>query len=179
MGLTGFKSGNHPQQTGRRGARDDIDDRGTDPALFAELNRRFGPFTLDVAASRMNKKCERYYSIDDDGLAQPWDGRVFCNPPYSDLASWAAKAWREWNEVDGDQSRVELIVMLVPASRCEQAWWQDHVEPFRDQPGGELRTEFLRGRRRFVKPGATSIGPNERPPFGSVLLIWERGGSGA
>ena len=37
-----------------------------------------------------------------------------------------------------------------------------------------FNTEFLRGRPRFVLPGAEAIGPNERPPFGCVLLIWER-----
>lgn len=184
MGLTGFRAGNHPQQTGKRGPKDAIDDRGTDPALFAELDARF-QFTLDVAASAANAKCERYYSIEDDGLEQSWAAeRVWCNPPYSDLRAWVHKAWDEWNawrpnmrERQWQHVGPELIVMLVPASRCEQAWWQDYVEPFRDgrrltEPA--LRTEFLRGRRRFVRPGAEAIGPNERPPFGSCLLIWER-----
>lgn len=171
MSLAGFKSGNHPQQTGKRGARDDIDDRGTDPALFAELSERFGGFTLDVAASSANAKCEHFYSIDDDGLFWPWHGKVWCNPPYSNLNAWVAKAQQE---MAPGRLEPELIVMLVPASRTEQAWWQDHVEPYRDKAGSPLRVEFLRGRRRFVKAGATGIGPNERPPFGSCLLIWER-----
>ena len=64
--------------------------------------------------------------------------------------------------------------VLLPANRPEQKWWQDMVEPYRDRPGSPLRTEFLRVRPRFVLPGAEEIGPNERPPFGCVLLIWER-----
>lgn len=165
--VVGFRAENHPQQTRARGPKDAVDDRGTDPALFAELDARWH-FTLDVAASRLNKKVGRYYSIDDDGLAQSWDGRIWCNPPYSDLAGWAAKAWEEWRS-----GRAELIVMYAPASRCEQAWWHDHVEPFRDRPGSPLRTEFLKGRRRLVRPGHTEVEPNNRPPFGTVLLIWE------
>lgn len=32
--------------------------------------------------------------------------------------------------------------------------------------------EFLPGRPRFTAPGAHSIPPNCRPPFGCALLIW-------
>lgn len=137
-------------------------DRGTDPAVFAALNERF-QFTIDVAASAANTKCERFYSIEDNGLEQSWAGeRVWCNPPYSDIRPWVRKALT---------SDADLIVMLLPANRTEQGWWQDLVEPFRDKPGC-LRVEFLRGRMRFIAPGAQLIGPNERPPFGCCLLIW-------
>lgn len=166
MSLVGFRSSNHPQQVGKRGATN-RDDLGTDPTLFAKLDARFG-FTLDVAASHANAKCERYYTIDDDGLSQSWDGRVWCNPPYSQIGAWVEKAWLEW------WNNSELTVMLLPANRPEQGWWQDHVEPYRDRPRSPLRVEFLRGRQRFVLPGAESIGPNERPPFGCCLLIWEQ-----
>jgi phage N-6-adenine-methyltransferase len=162
MSLVGFKAKNHPQQA----VRDEVDDRGTDPAFFAELNERFG-FTVDVAAAPHNAKCERYYTRVEDGLAQPWTGeRVWCNPPYSAalLRAFVEKAWSE-------HQTAELIVMLVPANRCEQPWWQDLVEPHRDRGDG-FHVEFLRGRLRFIKPGASSIEPNERPPFGCALLVW-------
>jgi hypothetical protein len=32
-----------------------------------------------------------YYTVVDDGLAQPWDGVVWCNPPYSNFGPWARK----------------------------------------------------------------------------------------
>lgn len=163
MSLVSFKANNHPQQTGRRGARPEIDDRATPPELFDPLNERFG-FTLDVAALPHNAKCERYFTPDDNGLLQSWAGeRVWCNPPYSDIKSWVYKAWCE--------SRVaHLIVMLVPANRTEQGWWQDFVEPFRLT--GDLRVEFIRGRQRFIAHDKDGIGANERPPFGVCLLIW-------
>ena len=34
-----------------------------------------------------------------------------------------------------------------------------------------FKIEFLQGRVRFLKPGQTETKPNERPPFGCVLLI--------
>ncbi len=172
MSLVGFKASNHPQQVGKRGATN-RDDLGTDPELFARLNERFH-FTLDVAATQANAKCERYYTLEDDGLVRRWDGRAWCNPPYSQLGVWVKKAWTEWTSEPPPPMRLDFIVMLVPANRPEQAWWQEQVEPYRDRPGSSLHTEFLRGRQRFVMPGAEAIGPNERPPFGCVLLIWER-----
>jgi hypothetical protein len=63
--------------------------------------------------------------------------------------------------------------MLIPANRTEQQWWQEHVEPYRDLPGSGLHVEFLPGRMRFLAPGQAEVGPDERPPFGCCLLIWE------
>lgn len=174
--LAGFKAENHPQQTAVRGALDEVDDRGTKWEFIRELEVRFGaPFTLDVAAAAHNTKAARFYTRADNGLEKPWLGRVWCNPPYSrvpnvsDLGSWVRKAWEEW-----EAGRPERIVMLVPANRVEQAWWQDHVEPYRDRPGTGLRVEFQRGRMRFDQP-AHWVKPEkgDRPPFGLALLIWD------
>lgn len=165
MSLVGFAGKNHPQQVGERGADDATDDRATSPETFGTLHARFG-FTVDVAASATNAKLPRFFDRDTNGLMQPWAGeRVWCNPPYSDIRPWVEKAWSE----DG-----ATVVMLLPANRTEQGWWQDLVEPYRDRAGSPLRVEFLRHRLRFIAPGAERIGPNERPPFGCVLLIWER-----
>ena len=142
----------------------DVDDRATPPELFGPLDRRFG-FTLDAAAASHNAKCERFYSIDDDGLRQSWAGEVvWCNPPYSGIRPWVEKAWLE-------APTARAIVMILPANRTEQGWWQELVEPFRDN-GGAFTVEFLAGRQRFIQPGRDRVGPNERPPFGVCLLIW-------
>lgn len=168
MSLVGFDAKNHPQQTARRGALHSVDDRATEPGFFGALDQRFD-FTIDVAASSDNTKLPRFFDEDMNGLLQPWDGeRVWCNPPYSNIEPWVEKAWQE--------SGTPLLVMLLPANRTEQAWWQDLIEPFRDRPGSPLTTEFIRGRLRFIAPGASRIGPNERPPFGVVLAIWDRMG---
>lgn len=161
MSLVGFKARNHPQQV----ANPAVDDRQTPPEVFDPLHARFG-FTLDAAASAHNAKLPRFYSIEHDGLAQPWAGeRVWCNPPYSSIEPWVRKAAKE--------CQAEVIVMLVPANRTEQGWWQRWVEPFRDGRNHRgPRTEFIAGRTRFIAHDADGIRPNERPPFGCVLLVW-------
>lgn len=165
--LVGFKATNHPQQTKSRyaGSNRSVDDRALPTDEFAKLDERF-QFSIDVAASTENAKCERFYSFEDNGLAKSWAfERIYCNPPYSEIAPWIEKAWSE--------PSAELTVLLLPANRTEQKWWQAGIEPFRDRSGSVLRVEFLPGRIRFLKPGQTVIGPNERPPFGCVLCIWD------
>ena len=177
MSLIGFKARNHEQQTARRGALDEVDDRGTKWEFIRDLEARFGePFTLDVAAAAHNAKAPKFYTREDDGLTQDWHGNVWCNPPYSrikgvtDLGAWVAKAWAEWSEPTEHLTR---ITMLVPANRTEQTWWQEQVEPFRDKDSC-LRVEFLRGRMRFDQPeGWVVPEKGDRPPFGLCLLIWE------
>ena len=165
MSLIGYKANNHPQQTARRGANPEVDDRATPPELFDPLHAKYH-FTLDVAASEHNTKCDFFYDEEVNGLTASWAGeRVWCNPPFSDIRPWVEKAWAELDAC-------ELIVMLLPANRTEQAWWQDCVEPFRDQPNSPLRVEFLRGRQRFICRGEDGILPNQRPPFGCCLLVF-------
>lgn len=57
------------------------DEWATPQYLFDELDEEFN-FTLDPCASDKNHKCEKYYTKEQDGLAQKWDGVVFCNPPF-------------------------------------------------------------------------------------------------
>jgi phage N-6-adenine-methyltransferase len=159
--LVGFKGQNHPQQTGRRGARPEVDNLATTPEVFDPLHERFH-FTIDVAALPHNAKLERYFTPEQDGLTQPWRGeRVFCNSPYSNIEPWAQKA---------HTANAELVVMLLPANRTEQGWWQRQVEPYRRV--GAVEVEFLSGRLRFIKHGHDRVEPNQRPPFGCCLVIW-------
>lgn len=165
MSLVKFQPRNHRQQVAVRGANPTVDDRSITDEDFGPLHARFG-FTIDAAASQANTKLPRFYTIEDDGLGQSWAGeRVWCNPPYSDIRPWLAKAWAE-------VERADLIVFLLPANRTEQGWWQDLVEPQRDRAGSHFRVEFLRGRLRFIAHDKTEVGANERPPFGCALLIW-------
>lgn len=159
MALVGFRAANHPQQVLFRGPRVDVDERATPAELFAMLDRRFR-FTVDAAALPYNAKLPRFWTPEIDGLAQDWRGeRVWCNPPFSDIPPWVAKA---------ASSGAELVVMLVPANRTEQAWWHDHIEPHREST---VRVEFLRGRIKFGMGRASPL-PDSRPPFGCALLIW-------
>jgi phage N-6-adenine-methyltransferase len=162
LSLVGFKGKNHPQQTGKRGPRPGVDDRATTPEVFGPLHERFR-FTLDAAALPHNAKLPRYFTPEQNGLEQSWkDERVWLNPPYSNIEPWVEKALSE---------DVALVVMLLPANRTEQMWWQYHIEPKRDKEPSRVRVEFLPGRMRFIAHDATGIKPNERPPFGVCLVI--------
>ena len=51
-------------------------------------------FDLDVCAPPGGIPwipAKRYYTQADDGLVQPWEGRVWMNPPYSGPTPWVAK----------------------------------------------------------------------------------------
>jgi len=165
VSLVGFRARNHPQQA----VKDSVDDRRTPLSLWAPLHAKHA-FTVDAAASDANALLPRYWTRETDALAQSWAGeRVWCNPPYSRLDSWLAKAWDEMRGGCG------LIVMLLPANRCEQGWWQRYVEPQRDRVLDEtimLDTHFIAGRLRMAPPEYPTPAKGDRPPFGCVLLTW-------
>lgn len=161
---------NHPLQVARRqrqnaalfgqsgGTTDAVDTRATDPRLFRQIDDEFH-FTVDVAANADNAKCERFYDLEADGLLQDWAGEiVWCNPPYSEIPAWVAKASRE---------ALATTVMLLPANRTEQPWWQTYIEPFRDKGESRIETRFIAGRQKFAGSGSGGSAP-----FGSVLVIF-------
>ena len=126
------------------------EDWATPHDLFATLDTEFS-FTLDAAASPENAKCERYFTTDDDGLAQPWTGTVWCNPPYGRgvIDKWAQKAIRS--------TRAGATVVLLVPARTDAIWFQQLVAH-----AHEVR--FIAGRVKFV--GAT-----EPAPFPSALVV--------
>lgn len=132
------------------------DDWATPPDFFALLDAEFH-FTLDVCASAGNAKCEDYYTSEDDGLAQPWSGICWMNPPYGEvIGQWMAKAHAE-----GD--RGVTVACLVPA-RTDTAWWWNHARH------GEVR--FVRGRLRFGNAGSAPF-PNAVVVFGRrPRVVW-------
>lgn len=117
--------------------------------LFDLLDAEFG-FEVDVCATPGFAKCERFFSPEEDGLAQEWHGTCWMNPPYGDeIGAWMNKAYEE--SLTG-----AVVVCLVPA-RVDTAWWWDYALK------GEIR--FLRGR---LKTGKQSW------PFPSALVILGR-----
>lgn len=81
------------------------------------LNLEF-KFTLDPCCLPETAKCKKFYTPEDDGLAQSWRGeRVFMNPPYGrELSKWMRKAYEEARDSEA------LVVCLVPA-RVDTLWW--------------------------------------------------------
>lgn len=121
--------------------------------FFDELNSEFH-FTLDVCAVPENAKCEKFYTPDDDGLSQPWDGVVYCNPPYGrDIGKWILTA----SIASG--ARGATVVMLLPA-RTDTRWFHDYIY---QKERVEIR--FLRGRLKFGNSKNSA-------PFPSMLAIF-------
>lgn len=135
------------------------DDWHTPPEIVADLAAEFGDFDLDPCCRAETAKAECYYTKEDDGLANPWFGRVWLNPPYSDPGPWLKKA-ADTTEA-GD---CELVVALVPAS-TDTRWFHEQVLG----RGAEVR--FRRGRIRFYGWQGTPIGSPKTP---SVFVIYKR-----
>ena len=137
------------------------DEWSTPQDLFDRLNAEFN-FTLDVSASENNHKCERYYTVADNGLEKSWSGeRVFCNPPYSAISEWVAKSWRESFNPN------TLVVMLIPA-RTDTRYFHDYI-----LNRSEIR--FIRSRLKFVWGGGT-LQETSSAPFPSMLVIFRSAG---
>ncbi len=59
-----------------------------------------------------------HYTEQEDGLAQPWFGCVFMNPPYGrELPAWVDKLRAEWR-----RGKVRELIALLPA-RTDTAWF--------------------------------------------------------
>ena len=110
-------------------------------------------------------------TIRDNGLAQPWSGRVFLNPPYgSDTLKWVRR-------LAGCVNRRECTGIVLIFVRTDTAVWHDWIFPYAN---GLL---FLRGRLTFHtvdgKPGRTNAGaPSVLVAYGEpesdrLRSVWE------
>jgi|GEM_PF-5770545 len=86
--------------------------------FFDRLDAEFG-FDLDVCATRSNAKCERFYSRKDDGLAQPWTGTCWCNPPYGQIKHWLRKGLKA------------MAMKTVPGPHTGKGFGEAGLEEFR------------------------------------------------
>jgi site-specific DNA-methyltransferase (adenine-specific) len=111
------------------------DDYETPWHVFDPYNDEFA-FTLDVCALPTTRKCARYFSPADDGLAQDW-GTDICwmNPPFSAVAQWMRKAYE--SSLAG-----ATVVCLVPA-RTDTRWWHAWVQDKADIRWRARRIKFL------------------------------------
>lgn len=125
--------------------------------LFKKLDKVY-KFTLDPAADHFNRKCAKYYTLDDDGLKQDWAGEtVFINPPYSKIYDWVKKAHSE------ALINKTTSVMLLPA-RTDTKWFHEFCL---DGVVVEELT-FIKGRLKFGE------GKNSAP-FPSMVVVFGKG----
>ncbi len=121
----------------------------TPQTFFDKYNTQMD-FTLDVCATIENAKCINFFTKEQNGLVQPWNGRVWCNPPYGkEITKWIDKALNE-------RVFCEWIYMLLP-SRTDTKW-------FHKLMNSGCWIEFIKGRLKF-NDGKQSA------PFPSIIVI--------
>ena len=91
------------------------DDYFTPKWIFDTLGLHFD---LDVASPPhpTNVPCNHYYTQEDDGLTQPWHGRVWMNPPFSNPTPWINRWIDHGNGV---------CIVIISKSRAFQRLWND------------------------------------------------------
>lgn len=122
-----------------------------------EIIRSLGEFDLDPASSpeafRLNQSANRIYTMAENGLAQPWEGRIWLNPPYSNpLLQDFLKKMAEHNR------GIALIF-----SKIEAKWFHDIVFEY------AAAIKFLYNRVQFFKPDGTK---GTQPRNGSMLVAY-------
>lgn len=130
---------------------------GTPQDFFDELNKEFN-FNLDPCALPFNAKCENFFTPEQDGLKQSWEGfRVFCNPPYGrKIKDWVKKCYEESKKKD------TLVVMLIPA-RTDTSYFHEFIY----HKARDIR--FVRGRLKFVSVDGDKQNP---APFPSMVVVF-------
>lgn len=129
------------------------DDWETPDDLYRQLDNEFH-FDLDPCADHNNHKCNLYYTKDENGLLQDWQGHtVFCNPPlwckiYSRLDK---KVCEEGNKPD------TMVIMLIPARTDTKA--------FHEYIYGKAEIRFIKGRLKFGNSKNSA-------PFPSMIVIF-------
>jgi hypothetical protein len=122
----------------------------TPPELFAALGLTFD---LDPAATTSPYGCvpaAEFYHRLHDGLAQPWHGRVWLNPPYGpDLPRFVDRMCDHGHG------------LMLTASRTETRWWQKAAR-------SADAVCLLRERLHFIRDD----GVQARSSHASTLFAW-------
>ena len=130
------------------------DEWETPQSFFNKLNKTY-KFTLDPCSTSGAAKCEKYYTLEDDGLSKSWKNEtVFVNPPYGKIKDWVKKAH------DESINNGAVVVMLIPA-RTDTRYWHDYIMEEADS------IYFVRGRLKFGNS------PNSAP-FPSAVVVFDR-----
>ncbi len=116
-----------------------------------EIIRSLGKFDLDPCApiARPWDTAALHYTMRDDGLKQPWFGRVWCNPPYGlAAASWLARL--------ADHGTGTALIFARTETRMffDHVWGRASALLF---VAGRLHFHHVDGRRAAANSGAPSV----------------------
>lgn len=122
----------------------------TPPEIIKATVTLLGAIDLDPCADPNRKvPAKKHFTVQDDGLHQPWSGRVYMNPPYGrGIEQWVSKLVMSYNS-----GPVTAAVALVPA-RTDTEW----MKALR-----EFTVLFVHGRLHFS-------GSENSAPFPSALV---------
>lgn len=126
-----------------------------------DLLTRLGEFDLDPCAALNQpwKTAKHQYTVQDDGLSQPWFGRVWCNPPYG----LQAEAWLK--RCSEHQNAIALIF-----ARTETEMWAKYVW------GSATAILFLKGRLYFYHGSGQRAEANSGAPSALIAYGIENAG---
>ena len=113
-----------------------------------EIVRALGAFDLDPCAPvvRPWETAAKHFDVTHDGLAQRWDGRVWCNPPFGrEAIKWLRRMVDHGNGVALIPARTETVMFY------ETVWGAaDAVLFMRGRP----HFHYVDGRRAAANSGA-------------------------
>jgi hypothetical protein len=141
-GTPGLGIGGH--HSPNKGAKDEW---LTPPHIIEAL----GPFDLDPCAPivRPWPTAVAHYTTEDDGLMQPWSGRVWCNPPYGpETGKWLSRLADHRNGIALVFARTETAMVF------EHAWSKAVAMLFLE---GRLFFHHVDGSRAKHNSGAPSV----------------------
>jgi DNA N-6-adenine-methyltransferase (Dam) len=127
------------------------------PAVWIERARRaLGGIDLDPASAvlaQQTVQAKHFFTAADDGLTQPWAGRVWLNPPY---AKGLVEAFIDKLISEVGSDRVTAAVALTH-NYSDTDWWHAALR-------AASSICHLRGRVHFVAPGGEECNPFQGHP---------------
>lgn len=121
--------------------------------FYDKLNKEFS-FNLDPCSTHDNAKCDKHFTVEEDGLKQDWGGHVvFMNPPYGrEISKWVEKAYNE-------SLKPNTTVVCLILARTDTAYYHDYIF------GKAKDVRFIRGRLKFG-------GCKNAAPFPSAVVVF-------